>query len=176
MANEREKTYEVLQTAIRMEIDGKEFYQKASRSSGNELGKKLLAKLAEEEDVHIKVFERIFNNIRENKGWPKSKIQIDTGKSVKTVFAVAMKQMDRDVKPASTELDDIQTAMAMENKTYDYYTSHGREAVLPAEKEFYSDLASQEQGHHRSLLEYFEFLKNPAAYFVQKEHLSVDGG
>ena len=176
MSNEFEKTYKVLQTAIKMEVDGKAFYQKAGLRSGNELGKKLLAKLAQEEDVHRKVFEGIYEIIRTTKGWPKKKIKIDQGKGVKTVFATALKEMDRNVKTVSTEIDDIQTAMAMENRTYDYYTSHGSEAALPAEKELYEALATQEFEHHRNLLEYFEFLKNPAAYFVQKEHLSVDGG
>jgi rubrerythrin len=176
MANEQEKTFGVLQTAIKMEIDGKQFYLKASQASGNILGRNLFTKLAQEEDVHRKVFERIYNTIRETHGWPKQKIRIDQGKSLKTVFAAALKEMDRNVKPMSTELDDIQTAMAMENKTYDYYTSHGNQASLPVEKEFYLALAGQEEEHHRNLLDYFEFMKNPAAYFVQKEHPSLDGG
>ena len=39
MANEQDKTLKALETAIQMEIDGKEFYLEASESSGNELGK-----------------------------------------------------------------------------------------------------------------------------------------
>ena len=52
MAKEQDKTLGALQTAIQMEIDGKEFYLKASRASNNELGKKLLRSLASEEDIH----------------------------------------------------------------------------------------------------------------------------
>jgi rubrerythrin len=54
MANESEKTLEALKTAIQMEIDGKQFYLKVSRESGNELGKELLRSLAGEEDIHRK--------------------------------------------------------------------------------------------------------------------------
>ena len=50
MTTEQDKTLEALQIAIQMEIDGKEFYLKASRESSNELGKKLLQALAGEED------------------------------------------------------------------------------------------------------------------------------
>ncbi|OGO31050.1 MAG: hypothetical protein A2Z29_08275 [Chloroflexi bacterium RBG_16_56_11] len=176
MANEHETTLSALQTAIRMEIDGKEFYQKSSKSSRNPLGKELLKKLAGEEDVHRKVFENIYNNIRAKKGWPGGKIQVDTGKSLNTVFSEAMKEMDRNVKAIPGEIEAIQTAMAMENKTFDYYKSQGGKATFGAEKDFYEKLAIQEEEHHRVLLEYFEFLKNPAAYFVQKEHHSLDGG
>ena len=50
MVTEQDKTLDVLQIAIRMETDGKEYYLKASRESNNELGKKLLESLATEED------------------------------------------------------------------------------------------------------------------------------
>ena len=52
MATEQDKTLEALQTAIQMEIDGKEYYLKISLESSNELGGKLLASLAAEEDIH----------------------------------------------------------------------------------------------------------------------------
>ncbi|MBE9482265.1 MAG: hypothetical protein IMY88_01140, partial [Chloroflexi bacterium] len=46
MEIEQDRTVQALQVAIKMEIDGKEFYLKASRESSNELGKKLLESLA----------------------------------------------------------------------------------------------------------------------------------
>ena len=52
MVSEQDKTLGALKTAIQMEIDGKEFYLKASQSSNNELGKKLLGTMAAEEDQH----------------------------------------------------------------------------------------------------------------------------
>jgi rubrerythrin len=74
------------------------------------------------------------------------------------------------------ELDAVKKAMEMENETYDFYREQGGKAVYDAEKQFYEALAGQEEEHHRVLLDYYEFLKNPAAWFVQKEHHSLDGG
>ena len=71
MATEQEKTLAALKTAIQMEIDGKQFYLKASQSSGNELGRKLLEKLAEEEDIHRSVFEDIYKEIEKAQGEPR---------------------------------------------------------------------------------------------------------
>ena len=68
MADEHDKTLKALEAAIQMEIDGKEFYLKASQASNNELGKKLLNKLADEEDVHRQVFESIYKHISAEKG------------------------------------------------------------------------------------------------------------
>jgi len=176
MVKEQETTLGALKTAIQMEIDGKEFYLKASKTSKNELGKKLLEKLAAEEDVHRKVFEDIYKDISAKKGWPEGKFRADGGKGLRTIFARALEEMNKDVSAIPTELDAVQKAMEMENKTYDYYKSRAGKAAYDAEKRFYEALAVQEEEHHRVLLDYFEFLKNPAAWFVQKEHPSLDGG
>jgi len=176
MTKEQDKSVAALEKAIQMEIDGKEYYLKASEKTGNELGKKLLQSLAAEEDIHRKVFEDIFENIRNKQGWPRKEFQVDGGRALRTVFANAIDNMDRDVTSMPEELDAVQTAMVMENKTYDFYRAQGKKASYDVEKLFYEALAEQEEEHHRILLDYYEFLKNPSAWFVQKEHHSLDGG
>jgi rubrerythrin len=57
MAKEQDVTLAALKTSIQMEIDGKEFYIRSSQTSANEMGKKLLKQLSNEEDIHRKVFE-----------------------------------------------------------------------------------------------------------------------
>lgn len=176
MTAEQDITLGALRAAIQMEIDGQEYYLKAGKASRNELGKKLLERLAVEEDGHRLVFEGIYKNISAKKGWPEKVFTADGGRGLRTVFAEALEAMDRDVQVIGTELDAIETGMAMENKTYDFYKRRGGEAAYDAEKQFYEELAMQEEEHYRVLLDYYEFLKNPAAWFLRKEHHSLDGG
>jgi rubrerythrin len=176
MTGEQDTTLGALQTAIEMEIDGKAFYLKASQASQNELGKKLLERLAAEEDDHRKVFESIYKNISTEKSWSEKAFKGDGGRGLRTVFALALETMDKDVKSIATELEAIQTGMAMENKTFDFYKERSGKAKYSAEKQFYEEVAMQEEEHFRVLLDYYEFLKNPAAWFVEKEHPSLDGG
>jgi rubrerythrin len=176
MTKEQEMTLSGLKTAIQMEIDGKDFYVKSSQASTNELGRKLLKQLSKEEDIHRKDFEKIYKHISANKGWPEIKIGRDRIEGLKTVFSEAVNAMGKETRPATTELTAIETAMDIENKTYDFYKMRSGMAAYSGEKELYEEIAAQEKEHHRILLDYFEFLKDPASYFVQKEHLSVDGG
>jgi rubrerythrin len=176
MVTEQDRTLGALQTAIQMEIDGKEFYLKASQASNNELGKKLLQSLATEEDLHRRTFEEIYDAIRNQKAWPRTDFQPDGGRGLRTIFARATEKMDAKVNTIPTELDAVQTAMALENKTYDFYKKQSQTATHDAERKFYEAVASQESEHHRILLDYYEFLKNPASWFVEKEHPSLDGG
>ena len=176
MVTEQGKTLDALKMAIQMETDGKEFYLKASQTSSNELGKKLLESLAAEEDVHRQKFKEIHDAIRSKMSWPKTDFQPDGGSRLRTIFVRATEEMSSAVKALATELDAVQTAMDMENKTYDFYKTQGKNATYDAEREFYEALAIQEKEHHLILLDYYEFLKNPAAWFVSKEHPSLDAG
>ena len=173
MTQEQETTRQALETAIKMEIDGKEFYQKAAKASHNPMGKKLLSRLAEEEDIHREVFQNIYNTLGETKGWPVAKIKHIS--DLNTLMKEAAASIGKDLKPGQQEIDDVKIAMEMENKTYDYYRSHAASATFPAEKEFYEKLTVQEEEHHKILLSYFELLNDPGAWFVQMEHPSLDG-
>ncbi len=176
MIQEQEATIAGLKIALQMEKDGKEFYQKASRSAGNELGYKLLKQLAAEEDIHQEVFRKIYKEIKDKKQWPDRAFTPDGGKTLKTVFAAAMENMEKDYKSSEAESDAAKTGMDMENKTLDFYRERSKKASQAAEKQFYEALAGQEFEHARALQDYYEFLVDPAGYYVKKEHTSVDGG
>jgi len=176
MVTEQDKTLEALQIATQMEIDGKEYYLKASQESSNELGKKLLWSLAAEEDIHRQKFEKIYDAMRNKKAWPVTDFQPDMGKRLRTVFATTIKEIAAKVDAPDAELDAVQTAMDMENKTYDFYIGQGKAATYAAERDFYETLAAEERAHHLVLLDYYEYFKDPAGWFVKKEHPSLDGG
>ena len=176
MVTEQDKTLGALQIAVQMEIDGREYYLKASQKSSNELGRKLLRSLADEENIHRQKFEMIYNAIRDKKAWPVTDFRPDGGKGLRTIFARATEEMGSNIKAPATELDTVQVAMGMENKTYDFYKSQGKNAADDMARDFYEALAAEEREHNLILLDYYEYLKDPAGWFVQKEHPSLDGG
>ena len=176
MTTEQDRTLEALKIAIQMEIDSKEYYLKASRESGNELGKKLLQSLAAEEDVHRQKFEGIYDAIRNKKAWPVTDFQPDGGKRLRTIFARATEETGSNIKISSTELDAVRTAMDMENKTYDFYKNQGKSTTYDTARDFYETVAAEEREHHLALLDYYEYLEDPPGWFVTKEHPSLDGG
>ncbi len=176
MTTEQNRTLKALQAAIQMEIDGKECYQQASQESGNELGKKLLESLAAEEDTHRQKFVEIYDAIRARKHWPKTNFRPDGGQRLRTVFARTCAVIGVGVKPMVTELEAISVAIDKENKSFDFYTKQSKEAAYPAERDFYETVAAEEREHSLVLLDYYQYLKDPAAWFIEKEHHSLDGG
>ena len=174
MATEQGKVLDGLQLAIQTEIDGKEYYQKVGRSSDNQLGRQLFQSLAAEEDVHRQKFEEIYKAISSKKAWLGTDFQPDGGKGLRTIFIRAAEAMGSNVKAPPTELEAVKTAIDMEVKSYELYKSRSQTATYDAERDFYELVAAEEREHHLILLDYQEYLNDPAGWFVTKEHPSLD--
>lgn len=174
MVAELNRTLEALQFAIQMEIDGKQYYLKISRKSRDEVGKKLLLGLAIAEDVHRQKFESIFETIQLKQAWPSIKL-LPPAKGIRTIFAESLGQIKPGSKGTSTEIAALNKAIDMETRSYDYYKSQSKRYAHGVEIEFYGAVAAEEQVHHLVLLDYKEYLTNPAAWFVKSEHPSLDG-
>jgi len=176
MENEQAKTIEALQFAIQMEIDGKEYYQKAGKGSNNRVGKELFQWLASEEDKHRQKFEQIYHAIKQTQTWPDVAMQPGGVDKVNTIFSNARGAGAPKAKKQSAELKAIARAMEMENKTQTFYKGQGEKAKYPAERKFYESLAAEERGHHLALVDYREYLVDPSGWFRKAEHHSLDGG
>jgi rubrerythrin len=170
--NEKSGDLKALKTAIQMEIDGKKYYQKAGKTSSNDLGRKLFQSLALEEDIHRRKFVSIFQALQAQDAWPEVDFTPHKGKELRSLFAEAAESVA--VTPG--ELEAVETAMGMENKTLDFYTQQAGQSSLEIEKKYYSLLAGEESAHHAVLYDYFEYLKDPAGWFTMKERHSLDGG
>ncbi|MBI4187181.1 MAG: ferritin family protein [Chloroflexi bacterium] len=176
MVTEQDRILAALRVAIEMETEGRECYLQASQESGNELGRKLLQSLAYEEDLHQKKFEEIYRAISGKEAWPKVEFRPDAGKGLRDLFDRTCHAIGINIKPETTELDAVQTAIGKEGKSYDFYKRQSKNAVYEAEREFYEALAAEEREHELVLLDYYEYFTDPVGWFVKKERSAVDGG
>ena len=176
MTSEQAKTLEALQIAIKMEIDGKEFYLQAAAGSRNETGKKLLQSLAEEEDVHRHKLEAIYKAVSANKTWPATSFEPDRGIKLSILFAGTCQATGANVDGIATEFDALNIAIEKEKESYDFYECQAQTATYEVERDFYEKVAAEERGHELILVDYSEYLTDPAGWFVKTEHPSLDGG
>jgi rubrerythrin len=170
---EQQKTLAALQNALKFEIEGKEFYSQAAREAASDLGRHLLSTLASEEDYHRQVFTSIYEAVRTRNKWPDIPFHPDGGHSLRTIMG-SVTERSETPQALKTELDAVSAARSMETRTYDFYREQHRLADDSAEREFYDQLAGQEQQHNLILADYYEYLQNPAGWFVKKEHPTLD--
>jgi rubrerythrin len=174
MATEQDKTAEGLKLAIQMEIDGKAYYRKAAQNSDNPLGRQLFQTLAGEEDVHRHKFEEIYRAISSKMSWPRTDFQPDGGRKLRTIFLRAAEGLGKNLKVPASERDAVKAAIDMEIKSYELYKNLSQKAAYDTEKNFYETVAAEEREHQLVLVDYQEYLSDPASWFVGKEHPSLD--
>ena len=174
--NEQESVLQAIKIAIEMELDGQQCYLAASKGSTNEAGKKLLHSLAEEENNHRQTFEGIYNAIRQGRDWPHIDLGTDRAVDIRDTLVKTCQTLGVSVGGTSSELDAVKLAIDKEKKSYDFYEKQASHAIHDTEKSFYEALAREEREHELTLLDYYDYLTDPAGWFVKAEHPSLDGG
>lgn len=175
MTDQRAKLLAALQYAVRMEIDGQRYYTEHAAMMKNIPGKRLFIQLAMEEADHRQRFESVHEAISRARGWPPPVKGQGLGEGIKTVFAGWVAELGAHPVAAKTEQEAIQKALDMENASYELYQGRFEEASDQIEKDFYAALAAEEKGHYLVLLDYHEYMTNPAFWFADKGHHSLDG-
>jgi len=176
MDTEQKRVIDALHAAMALEDDGKQCYIDGAQRASNEVGRKLLASLAAEEAGHRRHLEEIYESIRAKKGWPKLRLEPETGERLRDLLVTTCERAGVNVGGGDGDFEAIQAAIEKEKQSYDFYTRHSRQATYPAEREFYREVASEEREHELVLLDYYEYLKDPAGFFTKLERHSLDGG
>jgi len=169
---ESAKALEILEKALQMEIDGREFYLKASEESKTPLAKSLFAKLAEEEIGHQEAIRTIYEAMKSGNQWPDAKITHTH--QAENIFSAALKDPHQE-KSATDDLEAVGIALKMEEKSYKLYSKRAEEAESSAEVAFYKALAFEEKKHIASLQDTEEYLTDPEGWFMKKQHITLDG-
>jgi rubrerythrin len=167
MSEEQDKLKKVLVMALQMESDGKEFYFRMSQQSVNNGGRELFHRLTDEEDIHRKNFQDIYDVISHEKSWPDTKVKNHSG-SLDTVFSQAIDEIDKEIAAPQTEFDAIDLAIEMEIKSINFYQDQMKGAKYNKERQFYQALVAEEQKHKQALLDYKRYISDPAGWLVSK--------
>lgn len=161
-----------LETAIKLEEEGKEFYTKASEKTSQPYAKNLFKSLAESENRHILRVKEIYEKIKSEDKWPKLVTPEVDISDKKSVFPKDPKITDDEFLEIS---DAINIGIEMEEKSIKFYDDLTEKATDPFEKRFYIVLSREERGHYLDLWDYLEYLQDPAGWFGMKEGFRLDG-
>jgi rubrerythrin len=165
-----------LELALKMEKDGRDFYLKAGNKGRNELGQRLFRSLADAELEHMEKIKQIHAALMGATSWPEGETSFVKGKLPHTIFAEALDNLGRLVKVTSDELQALRTGMDLENKSLLFYLGRSGEATSSSERQFYQALVAEERGHYLLLFDSYEYLLDPQAYFIRREHHGLDAG
>lgn len=171
------KDLKVLEAAIKMEKDGRDFYLKSSKSARNAVAKRLLASLADEELRHIDRINEIYEGLKEDKDWA------DFGKAISKAAKAKLGIVFRPLSGAGkkrlradpSNLEALKISMRKEKDSYDYYDRQSKDAGARVAKVFYGVLMKEEERHYELLEQAYSLLSDPASWFVQQEGRTMEG-
>jgi rubrerythrin len=145
-----------VKTAIQMEKDGYSFYIKAAAQTSSKMGREIFESLAKDEQLHLEVFQKMFQNKIEKSEWnnlvnsSKKYADID-------IFPKDLKQIEG-ANPDTNELDALEFAMNSEIKAIDYYTEIKEKTKDENIRQIISEIIQQEKNHYSILQEEFDYL------------------
>jgi rubrerythrin len=162
-----------LKQAMDMELEGRRFYHQSLERAKNPLVKRVFEALVREEDAHIDMIEKIFEEARQNR--PLKEWVTTTGAKGDLTVLFGQASIER-VKLSKDELQALKVALGIEEKSMKYYETLASETVNHIEKRFYLTLSYEERGHYLHILDSMEYLSDPMGWYYVKEHDMVDGG
>ena len=163
-----ENVKDAIKTAIQMEKDGYSFYKKAAAQTNSDMGKTIFEGLAADEQMHLDVFEKMFEETVSNAEW--KDLVISSKKYAEIpVFPKDLKESEGD-NPNSSELDALRIAMDSEKEAIEYYTKI-RENLNDSEViKIIDEIIEQEKNHYSILEGEFNHI-NSTGYWFELDYL-----
>jgi rubrerythrin len=163
-----ENVRDAIKTAIQMEKDGYSFYKKAAAQTNSNMGKTIFEGLAADEQMHLDVFEKMFEETVSNAEW--KDLVLSSKKYAKIpVFPKDLKEIEGD-NPNSSELDALRMAMDSEKEAIEYY-SKIKENLNDSEViKIIDEIIEQEKNHYSILEGEFNHI-NSTGYWFELDYL-----
>jgi rubrerythrin len=167
----------ILESAIKMELDGRKFYLKAAKTAKNAIAKKLLVSLADQELTHIDRIKEISDGLKHEKDWGdfEGAISRQAKKKLALVFRHLTKPEIKKLKADPSNIKAIEISMKKETKSYDYYDKQSKETGIRIAKVFYNSLKREEERHYELLEEALTMLSDSVSWFVKTEGRVMEG-
>ena len=157
-----------IKTAIQMEQEGYNFYQKAAAQTSSEMGETVFKSLAADELLHLQVFQKIFDEKVGKEEWHNL---VNSGKKYADiqVFPKDLEKIEG-ANPETGEIDAIRIAMDSEKRAIDYYNEIKQKTTDSELIEILDEIINQEKSHYQILEGEFHHI-NSTGYWFDLDYL-----
>ena len=161
----------VVKEAIKLEINGRAFFNHAAEVTHNELGKKMFLRLAQDEIRHLASFAQLFSVVIGGEEWKKF---VDQEKlKGESPLIEELKSRVKKEKRAS-ELEAISIGMELERKAIDFFEKSAKETTDPQAKEIFDRICEEERLHYELLQAQYDSVTN-SGFWLDVAEFRMDG-
>jgi len=139
---------DVLTDAIKMELEGKDYFERASQRMSVPHARDMFIGLVKQEQRHVDVLSEQLRRLEGGSGWASIGDALESSPDVPRTSVFQDKGLKRIVlREGAGELEVLELAMEVEKKSIEYYRSAGAASDDPKAREVYSWLVEEEKGH-----------------------------
>jgi rubrerythrin len=164
---------EIAKEAIRLEVNGRNFFRHAAEATESELGRKMFEKLASDEVEHLKVFGDMFTQATGGSEWKKF-VRGEEKKFSEIIEKLKERIGNAGKEKGAGDLEAIRIGMELERKAIDFFSGIASSSVSSEAKEMAEKICEQEQGHYDLLQAQYDSLHRSGFWFDVAE-FRLDG-
>lgn len=162
----------ILKTAIEVEINGMNAFEKFAAETQNASGKRMFLQLAEDEKEHRELLEHQLKHLSEGGSW--NSIQIPKSSVEKMIPAIRDKDKRTKGESGLAELEALKTALDLERKTAQFFRDKAAEVSNKEAEDMFIRLAEWEDAHFELIQAELDNINNTGLWFGLPE-FRMDG-
>jgi len=164
-----------LEVALNNEMREREFYHKNAQRSTNPLGKAMFQQIGDEELEHYERLKELHKKWEKQEKWPETVPLKVKETVVKDILQDVLKKVDEMPAGDDDDLEAVRKALDFEAKGAAAYAKLRDSLSDPKEKQLFDLLSKIEHEHYLSLKDTETYLADPATWYEEKEHRTLDG-
>ena len=158
---------DILGFGMKMELDGKAFYEEHASKISDRHAADILRYLADEEQKHYDYIKKFQEG---SKDLPESRLVQD----VKNVFEQMKQTGEGFVEDKSTMFEVLNRGLEMEDKSIDFYRERAETSDNPDDKDIFMFLKKQEDRHYSLLSSLIQFYDQPLQWLEDAEFVHLN--
>jgi len=160
-----------IKEAIRLEINGRNFFNHAAEMTHNELGKKMFQKLAKEEVKHIEVFSKLFTEVLKEADWKKYVRDEELRRESPLIEKLKERMKGAEGK---SETQALSIGMELEENAIRFFQKASDDVDDPAASEIFRKISEEEKFHYDLLQAQHDSLTN-SGFWLDSAEFQMDG-
>lgn len=163
---------EAIKTAIELEKKGNKFFLELASRTKNEFGKKMFTTLAKDEEIHLKVFTKMFEDAMASPEWVELVGEV-TGARKVPMFEEETINKQRAVDKI-TEVASLELALNQEMNAIDFFKKVVGQTIEEDAKKIFEEILNQEEGHYLMIQGEIDYI-NKTGYWFDIADFKYDG-
>jgi rubrerythrin len=160
-----------IREAIKLEINGRKFFDHAAEITSHPRGKKMFHHLAQEEVRHLEVFGKLFSQILGGSDWKKEIEPRDIGGEAPLIEKLkeSVKHEDR-----KGEVEALRIGMELEQDAIDFFQKAAEASDDPVAKKIFLEISEEEKFHFDLLQAQYDSVTG-SGFWLGSAEFQMDG-